>query len=141
MVRRNGILKKNTMKKHFLLLTFCVCFLFNCKETRSQNLNLISVEEMQELVHLEDMQLVDVRTPSEYNEGHVPNAQNIDFWGEDFDAEIEELDKTKPIIVYCKSGGRSAKCASKLAAKGFEKIYDLKGGFSQWKLEKKEIQK
>ncbi|CAI8309103.1 MAG: Thiosulfate sulfurtransferase GlpE [Formosa sp. Hel3_A1_48] len=129
------------MKKHFLLLTFCVCFLFNCKETRSQNLNLISVEEMQELVHLEDMQLVDVRTPSEYNEGHVPNAQNIDFWGENFDAKIDELDKTKPIIVYCKSGGRSAKCASKLAAKGFEKIYDLKGGFSQWKLEKKEIQK
>lgn len=127
------------MKKHFLLLTFCV--LFNCKETRSQNLNLISVEEMQELVHLEDMQLVDVRTPSEYNEGHVPNAQNIDFWGENFDAKIDELDKTKPIIVYCKSGGRSAKCASKLAAKGFEKIYDLKGGFSQWKLEKKEIQK
>ena len=129
------------MKKHFLLLTFCVCFLFNCKETRSQNLNLISVEEMQELVHLEDMQLVDVRTPSEYNEGHVPNAQNIDFWGENFDAKIDELDKTKPIIVYCKSCGRSAKCASKLAAKGFEKIYDLKGGFSQWKLEKKEIQK
>lgn len=129
------------MKKHFLLLTFCVCFLFNCKETRSQNLNLISVEEMQELVHLEDMQLVDVRTPAEYNEGHVPNAQNIDFWGENFDAKIDELDKTKPIIVYCKSGGRSAKCASKLAAKGFEKIYDLKGGFSQWKLEKKEIQK
>ena len=129
------------MKKHFLLLTFCVCFLFNCKETRSQNLNLISVEEMQELVHLEDMQLVDVRTPSEYNEGHVPNAQNIDFWGENFDAKIDELDKTKPIIVYCKSGGRSAKCASKLAAKGFEKIYDLEGGFSQWKLEKKEIQK
>lgn len=129
------------MKKHFLLLTFCVCFLFNCKETRSQNLNLISVEEMQELVHLEDMQLVDVRTPAEYNEGHVPNAQNIDFWGENFDAKIDELDKTKPIIVYCKSGGRSAKCALKLAAKGFEKIYDLKGGFSQWKLEKKEIQK
>ena len=96
---------------------------------------------MQELVHLEDMQLVDVRTPSEYNEGHVPNAQNIDFWGENFDAKIDELDKTKPIIVYCKSGGRSAKCALKLAAKGFEKIYDLKGGFSQWKLEKKEIQK
>ena len=129
------------MKKHFLLLTFCVCFLFNCKETRSQNLNLISVKEMQELVHLEDMQLVDVRTPSEYNEGHVPNAQNIDFWDANFDENIEKLDKSKPIIVYCKSGGRSAKCVSKLAAKGFEKTYDLKGGFSQWKFEGKVVQK
>ena len=69
------------------------------------------------------------------------NPQNIDFWDANFDANIKKLDKSKPIIVYCKSGGRSAKCASKLAAKGFEKIYDLKGGFSQWKLRGKEIQK
>ena len=129
------------MKTHTLLLTFCICFLFNCKESKSQSLKLITVEEMQELVNLDDMQLIDVRTPSEFVEGHVPNAQNIDFWDANFDANIEKLDKSKPIIVYCKSGGRSAKCASKLAAKGFEKIYDLKGGFSQWKFEGKEIQK
>jgi rhodanese-related sulfurtransferase len=96
---------------------------------------------MQELVNLEGMQLVDVRTPSEFVEGHVPNAQNIDFWDANFDENIEKLDKSKPIIVYCKSGGRSAKCATKLASIGFDKIYDLKDGFSQWKLEGKEVQK
>ena len=103
------------MKKHTLFLAFCICFLFNCKESKSQSLKLITVEEMQELVNLEGMQLVDVRTPSEYLEGHVPNAQNIDFWDANFDENIEKLDKSKPIIVYCKSGGRSAKCATKLA--------------------------
>ena len=110
------------MKTHTLLITFCICILFTIvKQAKSQSLKLITVEEMQELVNLEGMQLVDVRTPSEFVEGHVPNAQNIDFWDVNFDANIEKLDKSKPIIVYCKSGGRSAKCASKLVAKGFEK--------------------
>lgn len=123
------------MNKIFLLTTlFCTCFFYNCKEqAKTQNLELITSEEMEELLNLEDVQLVDVRTPSEYNEGHVPNAQNINFYDENFDEQIETLDKSKPIIVYCKSGGRSAKCASKLIEKGFEKIYDLEGGFSQWK--------
>jgi len=129
------------MKTHTLFLVFCICFLFNCKESNSQSSKLITVEEMQELVNLEGMQLVDVRTPSEFVEGHVPNAQNIDFWDANFDENIEKLDKSKPIIVYCKSGGRSAKCATKLASIGFDKIYDLKDGFSQWKLEGKEVQK
>lgn len=123
------------MNKIFLLTTlFCTCFFYNCKEqAKTQNLELITTEEMEELLNLEDVQLVDVRTPSEYNEGHVPNAQNINFYDENFDEQIETLDKSKPIIVYCKSGGRSAKCASKLIEKGFEKIYDLEGGFSHWK--------
>jgi rhodanese-related sulfurtransferase len=129
------------MKTHTLFLVFCICFLFNCKESNSQSSKLITVKEMQELVNLEGMQLVDVRTPSEFVEGHVPNAQNIDFWDANFDENIEKLDKSKPIIVYCKSGGRSAKCATKLASIGFDKIYDLKDGFSQWKLEGKEVQK
>ena len=129
------------MKIHTLFLVFCICFLFNCKESNSQSSKLITVKEMQELVNLEGMQLVDVRTPSEFVEGHVPNAQNIDFWDANFDENIEKLDKSKPIIVYCKSGGRSAKCATKLASIGFDKIYDLKDGFSQWKLEGKEVQK
>ena len=122
--------------KNFFLLTVLLstCFFYMCKEqAKSPNLQLITSSEMEELLSLEDIQLVDVRTPSEYNEGHVPNAQNIDFLDENFDKQIESLDKSKPIIVYCKSGGRSAKCASKLVEKGFEKIYDLEGGFSQWK--------
>lgn len=123
------------MKNFFLLTTLvCACFFYNCtQQAKAQNLQLITSEEMEELLNLEDVQLVDVRTPSEYNEGHVPDAQNINFYDENFDQQIETLDKSKPIIVYCKSGGRSAKCASKLVEKGFEKIYDLEGGFSQWK--------
>lgn len=104
-------------------------------------MKLISLKEMQELSKLEGMQLVDVRTPTEYADGHIANAENIDFWSLNFDEKIKTLDKSKPIIVYCKSGGRSAKCAAKLKAKGFKKIYDLKGGFSKWSLEGMPIEK
>ena len=123
------------MKNLFLITVLLfTCFFYNCKEQKkSSNLQLITSGEMEELLNLEDVQLVDVRTPSEFNAGHVPDAQNINFYDENFDQKIETLDKSKPIIVYCKSGGRSAKCASKLVEKGFEKIYDLEGGFSQWK--------
>jgi len=130
------------MKNFVLLITFIsTSFFYNCKEQKKvQSLQLVTTEEMQELMNLEEMQLVDVRTPSEYLEGHVPNAQNIDFLDENFDEQIQSLDKSKPIIVYCKSGGRSAKCASKLAALGFEKIYDLEGGFSQWEFKGLEVE-
>jgi len=123
------------MKRYYLLISLLlVCVFHSCKQTpKAQSLKLISTDEMIELMDTEEIQLVDVRTPSEYNEGHVPDAQNINFYDENFDQQIETLDKSKPIIVYCKSGGRSAKCASKLVEKGFEKIYDLEGGFSQRK--------
>ena len=123
------------MKRYYLLISLLLtCVFHSCKQTpRAQSLKLISTDEMIELMDIEEIQLVDVRTPAEFKQGHIPNAQNIDFLDENFDEKIESIHKSKPVIVYCKSGGRSAKCALKLAEKGFEKIYDVEGGFSQWK--------
>ena len=73
-----------------------------------------------------------VRTKKEYEEAHIVNAQNIDFSSPTFEDDIEKLDKKKPVILYCKGGTRSAKCAKKLKDAGFEKIYDLDGGLSRW---------
>ena len=85
------------------------------------------------LENTEDVQLVDVRTPEEYNEERIANSQNIDYNSPTFDEDIAKLDKAKPVILYCKGGGRSAKCAKKLKDAGFQKIYDLEGGISKWK--------
>jgi rhodanese-related sulfurtransferase len=82
---------------------------------------------------MEDVQLVDVRTKKEYLQEHIVNAQNIDFSSPTFDEDITKLDKEKPVILYCKGGKRSAKCAKKLQEAGFEKIYDLEGGISKWR--------
>lgn len=76
--------------------------------------------------------LLDVRTPAEIAQGKIENAQELDFYGSNFDAELDKLDKTRPVMVYCKSGGRSGKAAAKLRAKGFTEVYDLKGGYSAW---------
>ena len=94
---------------------------------------------MQTLLELDDVQIVDVRTPEEYKNGFIDNSQNIDFNSPTFDEDISKLDKTKPVILYCKSGGRSAKCSEKLKEAGFVKIYDLEGGITQWKFQGLEL--
>ena len=94
---------------------------------------LITADEMQSILDLEDVQLVDVRSPKEFDEIRIANAQNIDFSSPTFEDDINKLDKKKPVILYCKGGVRSAKCAKKLKSAGFEKIYDLDGGISKWK--------
>ena len=114
---------------------------FNCKKSQTEEIQLISSAELKEISKIEGVQLVDVRTPGEYKEGHIPNALNIDFLDKNFQKNIQQLDKTKPVIVYCQRGGRSAKCASQLIAAGFVKIYDLDHGFSEWKSSDLEIEK
>lgn len=104
----------------------------NCKEESKGEIKLVTPEEMQTLLEAEDVQLVDVRTPEEYKEGFIENSQNIDFNSPTFDEDITKLDKNKPVILYCKSGGRSAKCGEKLLKAGFVKIFDLEGGITQW---------
>ncbi|WP_178987758.1 rhodanese-like domain-containing protein [Winogradskyella schleiferi] len=125
------------MKKVVLICCLFVAFGFNisCIDSKLDNseVKLVTAEEMQSILELEDVQLVDVRTPKEHEEIHIANAQNIDFMSPTFEEDISKLDKKKPVILYCKSGGRSAKCAKKMKDAGFEKIYDLEGGISKWK--------
>ena len=82
---------------------------------------------------MEDAQLIDVRTPEEFEEGHIANALNIDFFSDNFLQNMEKLDKEKPVVLYCKSGNRSNKSVQKLKDSGFSKIYDVDGGITEWK--------
>ena len=122
------------MRKSILFL--CVMFTLatlGCKSETKEAAKVITPEEMQSIIELEDVQLVDVRTPEEYKEGYIENSQNIDYKSPTFDEDIKKLDKSKPVILYCKSGNRSAKCSKKLIEAGFEKVYDLEGGITEWK--------
>ena len=80
-----------------------------------------------------EIQLVDVRTPKEFGAGHVDQAQNINYYDLSFRSQVAKLDKSKPIYVYCQSGKRSAKATSILKSMGFKEIYDMQGGFGNWK--------
>ena len=84
-----------------------------------------------------DAQLIDVRTPEEYKEGHLPNAKNINLFDDDFEKRMLKLDKTKSIFVYCEVGGRSGEAVAFLTKAGYTDVYDLKGGIRAWKKEQK----
>lgn len=78
-------------------------------------------------------QLIDVRTPDEFNSGNIEGSINIDYFSTDFDQQIAKLDRNKTTLIYCRSGGRSGKAAKKMEDLGFTVVYDLSGGFSNWK--------
>lgn len=79
-----------------------------------------------------NIQLVDVRTPGEFSGGYIAGAVNMDFNGAGFSEQISQLDKTKPVMVYCKGGGRSGRAAEMLKTAGFSEVYDLDGGIMAW---------
>lgn len=79
-----------------------------------------------------EAQVVDVRTPEEFNSGHLKNALNINYYEDDFSSQLVKLDKQKPVFVYCKVGGRSAKAATLLRKEGYKNVYDLRGGILAW---------
>lgn len=116
------------------VLTAILLLSISCvnNKTDSKDVKLVTAAEMKSILELEDVQLIDVRTPSEYEEVHISNAQNIDFRSPTFEEDIIKLDKSKPVVLYCKSGKRSTKCVQKLQEAGFEKIYELDGGISKW---------
>ena len=78
-------------------------------------------------------QVVDVRTPKEYAQGHIKGAVNIDYFSEDFETQFKQLDTSKKLYIYCRSGKRSSKSASRLEAMGFEDVYELEGGIINWR--------
>lgn len=95
-------------------------------------IEVIEPEQYQQQINKKDVQLVDVRTSQEYKEGHIKGARNIDFFAEDFVEQFQDLDKEKPVYIYCRSGNRSSKASKKLAEAGFKKIIDLEGGYKAW---------
>lgn len=124
------------MKTYFLpFLTFC-CFLLSCQKQQSQEITIVDAPTFSKKIEAAPQpQLVDVRTPEEFSSEHIPGATNINWNSNIFVSETEKLDKTKPVFVYCKSGGRSHKAVEKLKELGFETIYELDGGFMQWSSE------
>ena len=138
--RKTNFLRMIKKLTCFLVLLILVV---GCKERQQEDLStiqMVSSDEMEELMQQEKTQLVDVRTEKEFESGHLIGAQNI-VYDENFLEKLESLDKNKPVAVYCHSGGRSEKCAEILKKAGFKKIYDLEGGITQWEYDKKDTVK
>lgn len=119
------------MKTLPLISLFLLC---SCNfMSNGQSSQKVDVKTFQtNLAKSENALLLDVRTPQEFEERHLANAVNIDINGENFEGQIDKLDKNKTVFVYCLSGGRSTTAAAALAKKGFKNIYNLEGGILAW---------
>lgn len=118
----------------FPLLTLLLSFLFmSCQGQPAKGVQTIDVKTYSEkLKSTTNPQLIDVRTPEEFATEHIDNAKNVNWNGDNFVSEMQQLDKSKPIFVYCKVGGRSGQAANELAELGFTEIYNLEGGIMKW---------
>lgn len=90
---------------------------------------------------LSDEQIVDVRTPEEFSKGYIEGAFNIDINGPEFKKQMSALDKSKPVLIYCLSGGRSEKAAGIMRKQGFARVVELDGGLLKWNAAKKPLER
>jgi thioredoxin len=108
--------------------------LMSCSHSQTQS-SLSAKEFAEKLKALPEAPVIDVRTAAEFSSGHLNNAVNYDWNGSQFEQQIKKLDKSKPVFVYCLSGGRSAAAASKMRADGFKEVYEMEGGMMKWRNE------
>lgn len=118
--------------RHIVILFMLLLFM-SCKGQDTEQTKKIDIDTFKTEVIGKDVQLVDVRTSKEYMVGHIDDAINIDMRdNEKFKDKVSKLNKSKPIYIYCHSGGRSNKASKILEELGFEEIYDFSGGWSTW---------
>ena len=117
------------MKKLTIMTLVSLLGLFSCKGYKD-----LSVEAFYNKLTTDGtVQLLDVRTPLEYVEGHIPGALNIDWLAEGFtEAAQDALDPKRPVLIYCRMGRRSAEAAQVLDSLSY-KVFNLTDGFNVWR--------
>ncbi len=122
------------MKQVFLIITIFIA-LSGCNSQDTSDTKRLNIVEFNSAITKDNVQLIDVRTPKECEQGHIPNAIVIDYFADDFITKAKTLDKNKSVYLYCRSGKRSAKASKKLQTLGFTQVYDLEGGYLKWSKE------
>ncbi len=123
------------MRKLFAIALLAILF-NSCSSGQTNSTtkaNLSAIEFAEKLKETPSATIIDVRTLDEFSKGHLANANNYDWNGNEFDKQIAPLDKSKPVFIYCLSGGRSSSAASKMRSDGFKTVYELDGGIMKWR--------
>ncbi|MDB4088573.1 rhodanese-like domain-containing protein [Flavobacteriales bacterium] len=127
------------------LASLTIFFSFSCESSaikekstvdtiieKTETAKNIDAKKFQDLLSSNSI-VLDVRRPIEFNAGHIENAVNVNYFDDDFIQQINKLDKSKTLLIYCASGGRSSGAMSKLKGNGFTTMFNLLGGISAWK--------
>jgi rhodanese-related sulfurtransferase len=115
-----------------LLVILLVVILAACGIS-SEGYRNISSKEAKQLIDNKEVVVLDVRTPEEYQDGHIPNAILIPL--QELENKLNELDKEEPYLVVCRSGNRSTQASEILTSNSFAKIYNMTGGMNNWTYE------
>lgn len=103
-------------------------------KTKAQTIAIdIDVATFDKMIVEKPGTILDVRTQDEYNRGFIDGSTLIDWYSDDFNQEVEQLDKNKPVYVYCHVGGRSKSAMKRLNSLGFTEVYNLNGGIVAWR--------
>lgn len=124
-----------------LLVLICIFFMASCQDsgksseqTTATGPGYVNVtnEEFKDLMTKSNTIILDVRTPKETERGVISGAVKLDYKDKSFSTGLDQLDKDKTYLVYCHAGGRSAKACKMMKEKGFNKLYNLDGGYAGW---------
>ena len=119
------------MNKLFVAILLISILISSC--AIGQITNDIDIDEFRKKMVSEKYVLVDVRTEKEFDDGHIEDALNIDYFSATFSDEISNIGLEKPVLVYCRSGNRSGKSMRIMSDLGFKEVYNLIGGIKGWK--------
>lgn len=115
------------------MFTGLLLFLVGCALSQQKSTEL-EASDFEKQITAGNTQLLDVRTAGEYRSGHIRGALQADWNNKNqFADRTQYIDKSRPVYVYCLSGGRSAAAAAWLRKNGFKDVWELKGGILQWK--------
>lgn len=119
--------KKIWTKK--LWLVMAMAFVLGCDG--HAKFSSVDTNAFARVIAMKKVQLVDVRTPAEFAAGHIPQAININVNDEAFEAQAAQLNKARPVALYCRSGNRSKRAATILSSMGY-KVIELNTGYNGW---------
>jgi rhodanese-related sulfurtransferase len=117
---------------YFLVLALALVACSSATETGA--LETVSPQEAQAVIDSApaDLVVLDVRTPEEFDVGHLENAVNVDFYAADFPDQLGQLDKDVPYVLYCNSGNRSGETLDMMKDLGFSEVTEVDGGIQAW---------
>lgn len=127
--------------RKIVLLLLILSFTIACNGQENGATGNVTVKEAIKMTEDKDLVILDVRTPEEFAQGHLPKAQNINYYDESFVQQLEGLARDKEYLVYCHSGGRSTKTLHLMEKNGFKMVHNLEGGISAWKFAEGKVEK
>ena len=123
----------NHLKKSILLCGLLFIVVMNQDVFAQEGAPKLSPEQFEIQANKKKKNVIlDIRTPEETAEGFIEGAEFINFLGEDFEQEVEKLNKNRTYYVYCRSAKRTIPATEKMEELGFKKVYMLEGGLNNW---------